>query len=82
MNAADEAFVFFSEHTLTMKKLPPISSEDIQSAFAHENLKVFTNNQTFSEELKSMNWANRNLLLMSSGTFNGLDLKQLSAELL
>ena len=82
MNAADEAFVFFSEHTLAMKKLPLITSEDIQSAFAHKNLKVFTNNEALSDELKGMNWIESNLLLMSSGTFNGLNLAQLSASLL
>ncbi len=81
MNAADQAFVFFSEHTLAMKKLPPINKEDIQNAFGHKNLTVFTNNETLVNSLKALNWSNQNLLLMSSGTFNGLDLKQLCADL-
>ena len=81
MNAADEAFVFFSEHTLEMKKLPPISENDIQEAFGHKNLTVFTDNQQLSEQLKRMDWRDQNLLLMSSGTFNGLNLKELSDSL-
>ena len=81
MNAADEAFVFFSEHTLAMKKLPAISEEDIQKAFGHHNLKVFTNNADLVNALKSIDWKNSNLLLMSSGTFNGLNLKELGASL-
>lgn len=81
MNAADQAFVYFSEHTLAMKKLPPISKDDIQTAFGHKNLKVFTNNTILAESLLAMNWKNHNLLLMSSGTFNGLDLKHLSAKM-
>jgi UDP-N-acetylmuramate: L-alanyl-gamma-D-glutamyl-meso-diaminopimelate ligase len=82
MNAADQAFVFFSEHTLAMKKLAPISKEDIQNAFGHNSLTVFTNNETLVNSLKAMDWSYQNLLLMSSGTFNGLNLKQLSTDLI
>ena len=81
MDAADQAFVYFSEHTLKMKKLPPITEEDIQKAFSHKNLKVLTDNSILVNELKNMNWTNQNLLMMSSGTFNGLNLKDLADSL-
>ncbi len=82
MNAADQAFVFFSEHTLTMKKLPPITADDIKKAFGHKDLVIITNNEILESRLKAMDWTDQNLLLMSSGTFNGLDLKELSTSII
>jgi len=75
MDPADQAVVFFSEHALQMKKLPPISGADIQSAFVHPHLKVFTKKEALENWLKKEAWQNKNLLLMSSGTFENLDVK-------
>lgn len=72
--AAERAMVFFSPHTLEMKKLPPISLEEVQAAFDHPNLKVINDNQEMVKTLEAMSWNQQNLLLMSSGTFGGLDL--------
>ena len=83
MNGADRAYVFFSEHTLKMKKLPAITEKDIQKAFAHPNLKVITNdNKRLHRSLKRFKWEDKNLLLMSSGTFGGTDLKELAKNCL
>ena len=81
MQGADKVFVFFSEHTLKMKKLPMITAKDVEKAFDHPNLKVIVNNnKTLVSALKRYKWVNKNLLLMSSGTFGGLDLKQLAKD--
>ncbi len=80
--AADEAVVFFNEHTLKMKKMPPLSREEVAAAFAHPNLKIFTDNQDFIAFLAAQNFEQCNLLLMSSGTFNGLNLKALAQKML
>lgn len=83
MDHADKAFVFFSEHTLKMKKLPTITAKDIEKAFQHPNLKVIVNdNQKLVRALQRYKWIDKNLLLMSSGTFGGLDLKQLAKDCL
>lgn len=79
---ADQVLVFFSEHTLKMKKLEPIDAEDIRQAFLHPNLHVFTDKELFVSFLKNQNWHHQNLLLMSSGNFNGLDLKVFADQLL
>ncbi|MFT7606926.1 MAG: UDP-N-acetylmuramate: L-alanyl-gamma-D-glutamyl-meso-diaminopimelate ligase, partial [Saprospiraceae bacterium] len=75
MNKADIAIVFFSEHTLKMKKLQKILPSDIQVAFDHPNLKVFTENEKMLAFLKEIDWDRKNLVMMTSGNFNGLDLK-------
>ncbi len=82
MQAADEAVVFFNEHTLAMKKMPPLSIDEVKAFFKHPNLTVFTDNQAFVAFLKQRKFQSRNLLMMTSGTFVGLNLKELANELL
>lgn len=75
MEAADIAFVYYSPHTLEMKKLPAISDEEVQAAFEHNNLKVFTDKKLLKKELEqAIATTNTNLLLMSSGNWNGMEL--------
>lgn len=74
MNAADRALICFSEHTLTMKKMPMLDKEEVAKAFNHPNIEVFTDTEKLSQTLRSLNFANTNLLLMSSGKFGGIDL--------
>lgn len=82
MQAADEAIVCYSPKTLEIKRMEPIDEATIQSAFAHPNLRVFTNGADLRDYLYSQQWANKNLLLMSSGTFDHTDLEQLTAHVL
>jgi UDP-N-acetylmuramate: L-alanyl-gamma-D-glutamyl-meso-diaminopimelate ligase len=82
MNEADEAIVFFSYHALDLKKLPALSALDVEFAFNNTKLQVFTDSGKLKEKLLNQNWGNRNLLMMSSGNFEGLDVKVLAAELI
>lgn len=81
LQAADEAIVFYSPHTLEMKKMPPIAPTEIQKAFDHPNLKVFTVPGEMEAFLQQNDWHEHNLLLMSSGTFGGLNVSALVKEL-
>ncbi len=82
MHAADKAFVFFNPEVLEHKKLPPISEEEVAKAFEHPNLKVFTDSTGLTDELKGIEWKNKNLLIMTSGNFSGVDIKGLAKELI
>ncbi len=82
MRDADIAAVFYSPHTIEMKRLPMITSDEVKKAFNRPDLQVFTDNQLFKEFLMNQNWYNTNLLLMSSGTYGGLDLQHLADEIL
>ena len=77
LEAADTAYVFFSPHTLKMKKLPPITKEDILQHFKHKNLRVFNHRGRLHGALKQHNWDKKNLLMMSSGTFDKTDFSDL-----
>lgn len=43
MNQADIPAVYFDDHAISLKKLPPINPVDVISGFGHPDMKVFTN---------------------------------------
>jgi len=79
MDAADKAVVYFNPHTLAHKKLPFISTEEVGAAFATEGLTVTDSPASFSETVRGMIHSSQHpvLLLMSSGTFDGVEVQQL-----
>ena len=77
MDEPDTAIVYFSPEAIAHKKLEPISKEQVHTAFGRENLLVFTDSIELEEYLKSLNWNNKNLLMMSSGTFDGIEFGEL-----
>lgn len=78
LDKADEAVVFYSPEAVAIKKLENVEEEDIKEAFQHSNLKIYTNPQLFQEYLKTQNFDNSTLLLMSSGNYGGLDFDTIS----
>jgi UDP-N-acetylmuramate: L-alanyl-gamma-D-glutamyl-meso-diaminopimelate ligase len=81
MNEADEAIVYFNPHTIAHKKLKPITEEQVKSAFARNDLRIFTDSNELVSYLKSEKFANKNLLMMSSGNFDGIDFNKLGEDL-
>ncbi len=82
MNEADIAFVYFNPETLKHKKLPPLNSDEIRNAFNHPNLNVYSDSDVLISYLLNHNWKHKNLLLMSSGNFDGLDYKSFALNIL
>ena len=62
--------------------MPELTESDVKAAFNNKNLIIFTENEALQNFLLQKDWQNKNLLLMSSGNYNGLDLKQLSSKIL
>jgi UDP-N-acetylmuramate: L-alanyl-gamma-D-glutamyl-meso-diaminopimelate ligase len=81
LDPADVACVYFSPHTLEMKKMPAIDPEEIKTAFQLPRLRVFTQRVELEDFLKSQKLAGTNLLLMSSGNFGGMDIQAFVEEL-
>jgi len=73
LDAADTAVVFYSPHAVAIKKLDPISHEQIADAFQREDLLIFTDPKAFKDYLFSRDFQDVSLLLMSSGNYGGLD---------
>jgi UDP-N-acetylmuramate: L-alanyl-gamma-D-glutamyl-meso-diaminopimelate ligase len=82
MAAADEAFVYFNPHTLEHKKLPPITPEQVRAAFGEGNITVFTNSAELLSVLEKKSWQQANLLMMSSGNFDGIDYVKLAERII
>jgi UDP-N-acetylmuramate: L-alanyl-gamma-D-glutamyl-meso-diaminopimelate ligase len=81
MEKADVAIVYFSPHALALKKLPMLSPEDIKRSFKKDGLLVFSDAYQFQQFLLEQKWENSNLLLMSSGNFDGLQVKEFTEKL-
>ncbi|MDZ4752696.1 MAG: Mur ligase family protein [Flavobacteriales bacterium] len=81
MSEADEAIVYFNPHTIEHKKLPPVHKEQVEEAFGGNNIHVFTSSEQLKEYLLHQRWTNSNLLMMSSGTFDGMDINDLTLKL-
>lgn len=81
MNAADEALVYFSPAVVAHKKLESLTIEQVQAAFGG-NVKVVNNTQEVLDFIRSKNWNNSVLLMMSSGNFDGIDYEKLGEELI
>lgn len=77
MKAADERIVFYSPHAVEMKRLEVIDKNFIKQAFNDPELTVYTHNTELLNHLRNTQWENRNLLMMSSGTFDGIDYNSL-----
>ncbi len=81
MDSADVAIVYFSPRTLEHKKLPPLTVADVREAFARADIRVFTESTSLLAFLKEQHWENRNLLMMSSGNFGGVDVNLLAESI-
>ena len=82
MDLPDEAYVYFNPATIAHKKLKPISDTQVFNCFKRSDLRVFTDSDTLIKELKLKDWSDTNLLLMSSGNFDGVDFNELAESLL
>ena len=77
MDTPDTAIVYFSPKAIAHKKLKPITKQQVYSAFKRKDLLVFTDAKKLENYLKNLNWDNQNLLMMSSGTFDGIEIELL-----
>jgi len=82
LDPADIPVVFFNPHAIALKKLPPITVEDVAEGFGNPALNVFTDARSLEIFLQNKDMKNANLLMMSSGNFGGIDLKGLAGDLI
>lgn len=75
LSTADVAAVFYSPKAVALKGLEEVTESQILNAFKRQDLNVFTNPKQFELFLKSQNFNQSIVLLMSSGNYGGLDLE-------
>jgi UDP-N-acetylmuramate: L-alanyl-gamma-D-glutamyl-meso-diaminopimelate ligase len=77
LDDATVAAVYFSPHALELKRLPPLSEEKIKAGFGAKGLEVLHKKEDLADWLLKQSYKNANLLLMSSGNYDGLDIQAL-----
>ena len=82
MAEADVAYVYFNPKVIEHKQLTPITADEVRAAFGTKNVEVFTESEALQAKLRSLNYDNTALLMMSSGTFDGINVKEFATSLL
>ena len=82
MAEADIAFVYFNPKVIEHKRLQNITAEDVRNAFGTKNVEVFTDSQQLQQKLQSLTYDHSALLMMSSGTFDGIDINTFAKQLI
>lgn len=77
MDQADVALVYFNPHALSLKRLQPITSDQIIKAFNRPDLEVFNDSKKLMDRIQMLPEKEVVYLMMSSGNFDGLPLKDL-----
>ena len=84
MDKAEVPIVYFNPHAVAHKKLPPLTTEQVYEAFGNREIHVFNDSHELVAHLHQLmdGNTNYNLLMMSSGNFDGIDFAQLGDELI
>ena len=86
MAEADVAYVYFNPKVIEHKRLTPITKEEVREAFGTENVEVFTESEALQKAVRDqfsvVSPQGIALLMMSSGTFDGVNIKEFAAQLL
>ena len=77
LDAADTAVVFYSPQAVEIKKLESVSKTQIETAFERDDLIIYTDPEIFKNYITSMEFTQKTVLLMSSGSYGGLDFEAL-----
>lgn len=76
LEAADTAIVYCNPHVFEAKRLPMLTAKDIEQAFGRSDLYYCSSPDEITALLKQQQWQHTNLLMMSSGNFDGIDWEQ------
>lgn len=82
LKSAQVPVVYFNPDKLAHKRLEPLTEADIKAAFATPGLVVFDDALKLQTFLQQQSWKNKNLLLMSSGNFGGINLTALADHIM
>ena len=82
LEKATSALVYYNPHALSLKRLPDLSSEDVKKAFGKGNIKVYDNSSEMFSFIRQQKLNNPVYLFMSSGDYDGCNMKLMSEELL
>jgi UDP-N-acetylmuramate: L-alanyl-gamma-D-glutamyl-meso-diaminopimelate ligase len=77
MDEADVAILYLNPHAVALKKLELMTEEELRAGFQRPDLLLFTDSAALQDYLASQDYSQTNLLLMSSGNYDNMDLEVL-----
>ena len=77
MDEADIAIIYYNPKNIKSKNLEKISKQDIFEAFSKKDLNIFDDSKKLEKFIKSFHFKNTNLLMMSSGNFDNINIENL-----
>jgi UDP-N-acetylmuramate: L-alanyl-gamma-D-glutamyl-meso-diaminopimelate ligase len=80
MDEADVAVIYLNPHAVALKKLELMDEATLQEGFKRKDLILFTESAALRDFLLARDYSHTNLLLMSSGNYDNLDLEPLKAK--
>ncbi|AFL85003.1 UDP-N-acetylmuramate-alanine ligase [Belliella baltica DSM 15883] len=78
---ADEAIIYLNPKAVSLKKLKLMDEETLRDGFQRKDLKLFTEIALLKEYLENQTYIHTNLLLMSSGNYDDMDLTVLKEKI-
>ncbi len=82
LKAAQIPVVYFNPEKLKAKNMEMLSAEEIKQAFNNTDVLVFDDATKLEEFLLQQSWKNKNLLMMSSGNFGGININALADRII
>lgn len=82
MDMADLPIVYFNPKTIEHKGLKEITKEQVFSAFDREDIIICNKSSEVIDYIRTIKWENTNLLMMSSGNFDGINFDELANQLI
>lgn len=79
--AADVAVIYLNPKAVSLKKLELMDEKTLKQAFGRNDLRLFTEIKDLKTFLENQSYANTNLLLMSSGNYDDMDLSVLKNKI-
>lgn len=80
MDLADVATVYLNPHAAAMKRLELMDEKTLREGFGRKDLILFTDSAKLKEFLLDQDYQNTNLLLMSSGNYDNMDLEEIKTK--
>lgn len=81
-NHSDQAIIYINPEAASIKGLEKLNKEELRSAFKRDDILFFDNKDQLEDHLTDITWKNKNLILMSSGNFGGLNIKKIKESIL
>lgn len=82
LKLSDFPYVFIDPKVLAKKGLGEISQAQIKGFFKNPKIRLLTSSDELKTQLSALDLSSKNVLFMSSGNFDGLDIAQFSSELI